>query len=61
MDNIDIVNKALTGEMVIPQFETFCAHIEEIYETCLDDHDGKVRLFQMLRDDGVLQRKSCEG
>ena len=42
MDNIDIVNKALTGEMVIPQFEDFCANIEEIFESCEENRGGKV-------------------
>ena len=42
MDNIDLINKALSGEMVIPQFEVFCGHIEEIYENCEVHHGGKV-------------------
>ncbi|XP_043234717.1 glutaminase liver isoform, mitochondrial-like isoform X3 [Amphibalanus amphitrite] len=56
MDNIDIVNKALTGEMVIPQFETFCAHIEEIYETCQEFQDGKAACYipQLDRVDAEL-------
>ncbi|XP_037071389.1 glutaminase liver isoform, mitochondrial-like [Pollicipes pollicipes] len=40
MDNIAIINKALTGELVIPQFQAFCGHIDEFYQICKKDDSG---------------------
>ncbi|XP_037068233.1 glutaminase kidney isoform, mitochondrial-like [Pollicipes pollicipes] len=56
MDNIDIIHKALTGDLVIPHFESLCEHLEELYELCEKDDSGKVASYipQLERFDPSL-------
>jgi len=56
MDNIDIIQKALTGGLVIPDFQGFCGDIEEIYNICKEDKSGKVATYipQLGRADPSL-------
>ena len=39
-DNIELINRALSKSLVIPEFEEFCADIEELYNICKENHSG---------------------
>ncbi|XP_071518904.1 glutaminase liver isoform, mitochondrial-like isoform X3 [Panulirus ornatus] len=41
-DNMEVVVKAFSNSFVIPDFRGFCHHIDEIYERCRANIDGKV-------------------
>ncbi|KAL4239530.1 hypothetical protein ACF0H5_000344 [Mactra antiquata] len=40
-DNIVVISKALTSQFVIPDFKTFTDMIDNIYEKCVDNKNGK--------------------
>lgn len=40
--NIVLIEKALCGDSVIPEFSQFTKHIEEIYQKCKPNSEGKV-------------------
>lgn len=56
MDNMDLIKRALTGELVIPHFEEFCHHIDDIFEECSDEEAGKPASYipQLARVDPAL-------
>lgn len=39
---IDLLARAFKGQFVIPEFSHFCKQIDEIYQTCKLNEDGKV-------------------
>lgn len=44
-ENIALIDKALHGDFVIPEFGKFSGHIQNIYQKCKDNSDGKVGLL----------------
>lgn len=40
-----LIETALTGKFVVPEFEEFITEVNRIYEECGDIKDGKVTLF----------------
>ncbi|MEQ8935114.1 MAG: glutaminase A [Amphiplicatus sp.] len=44
-DELSLVQRALTGGLAIPDFETFKAQITELFEECRRDHDGRVASY----------------
>lgn len=55
-DNIVLISKAFRQQFVIPEFQTFCAHLEEMYWRCRDVKGGKVAGYipQLARVDPNL-------
>ena len=41
-ENIVLVETALLGELVIPEFGQFTKHITNLYHKCKESTDGKV-------------------
>ncbi len=41
-NNLLLIENALTGNLIIPDFEGFCNEIKDIYSTILSNHEGKV-------------------
>ena len=39
-DNIELINRALSKSLVIPEFAEFCKDIAEIYAICKDNNSG---------------------
>ena len=55
-DNIVLISKAFRQQFVIPEFQTFCGHIEEMFWKCRDVKGGKVAGYipQLARVDPNL-------
>jgi glutaminase len=47
-DNIVLIRRALTGDLVIPEFSKFCAVINDIYYACRTHSDGRVTKLTLL-------------
>lgn len=43
-DNINLVIRALRGQMIIPDWQEFCHQVEPIYSSCRINPEGKVSL-----------------
>ncbi|ESN99005.1 hypothetical protein HELRODRAFT_155932 [Helobdella robusta] len=43
--NIPLIKKAFTGDMIIPNFEQFCSHIDEIFNECKEIRGGAVATY----------------
>ena len=41
-ENIVLIETALLGNLVIPEFSQFTKHIEDLYHNCKGNTDGKV-------------------
>ena len=41
IDNNELINKALSKDLIIPDFQDFSNDIKEIYDACLKNHGGK--------------------
>ena len=52
-DNIVLISKAFRQQFVIPEFQSFCLHIEEMYTKCKEVKGGKVAAYipQLARVD----------
>lgn len=52
-DNIVLISKAFRQQFVIPEFQSFCLHIEEIYMKCKEVKGGKQATYipQLARVD----------
>ncbi|XP_063606230.1 glutaminase liver isoform, mitochondrial-like isoform X5 [Penaeus indicus] len=44
-ENLEIVVKAFSSSFVIPDFRGFCHHIDEIYNNCKGNTDGKIASY----------------
>lgn len=44
-ENIVLIETALYGDLVIPEFSQFTKHLEEIYHKCKGNTDGKVSKY----------------
>ena len=55
-DNIVLISKAFRQQFVIPEFQTFCGHIQELFWKCRDLKGGKVTaaIPQLARVDPKL-------
>lgn len=42
-ENIVLIENALFGDFVLPEFGQFTKHIEDIYQNCKENTDGKVQ------------------
>jgi len=42
-DNIVLIKRAFIGDLVIPEFGSFCGQIDEIYWKCRTNSGGKVQ------------------
>ena len=43
--NVLLIEKAVRGQMIIPEFATFCSEIDDIYKKTQEHHTGKVATY----------------
>ena len=47
-ENIMLIEGALHGDFVIPEFRQFTKHLEEIYQHCKENTEGKVSMNDLV-------------
>lgn len=48
-ENIMLIEGALHGDFVIPEFGQFTKHLEEIYQHCKENAEGKVGMNDQVK------------
>ena len=59
--NIVLIENALRGDLVIPEFNQLTKPIEEIYHNCKENKDGKVMLLTIVKILNVQWNHVCSG